>query len=135
MNRILYRGPQEEYLIVRNVKKLKNGKIGHNYSLNEKHQVGLAHYSVHPWGKVEMMFVEMKNTDDYGITEGDSTANAEVDDDYVEKQTVLFEYDGEKYWMDTEETSNGIHDIYSYDSLEHIGYYDKSKNTIMQIDE
>jgi len=62
--------------------------------------------------------------------------NVEVegDDDYVEKQTVLFEYDGEKYWMDTEESSNGVHDIYSYDSLDHIGFYDKAKNTLMHID-
>lgn len=174
---VVYRGEDDAYMIVKNVKKEDDAICGKHkkYGFNEKHQVRVQQYSVHAWGKIEMKFIELKNYVKMTITELRSMCsrvginhyskskselvsllenasmsnddeevvseevvqeNVEVegDDDYVEKQTVLFEYDGEKYWMDTEESSNGVHDIYSYDSLEHIGFYDKAKNTLMHID-
>jgi hypothetical protein len=56
------------------------------------------------------------------------------DDDIVEKNTVLLEEDGVKYWMDIEETG-GIHDIYDYTTLDHIGFFNKMTNVITKIDE
>ena len=164
----VYRGEDQEYLILKNVEK-KNGQIGKykKYNNNEKNDVEVEQYGVNAWGKTQMKFIEIQNYVKMAVGElrgicirmginhyskskselvsllenasmnndNDEEVVEDGDDDYVEKQTVLFEYDGEKYWMDTEENANGIHDIYSYDSLEHIGFYDKSNNMILHIDE
>lgn len=105
--------------------KCKEQNIKHDSKAKKADLIAL----LEPVVKIPALVSETETAPSDGDNGGDG------DDEYVEKQTVLFEYDGEKYWMDTEESTKGIHDIYSYDSLDHIGYYDKSKNTIMHIDE
>ena len=60
--------------------------------------------------------------------------NVEYEEEIVQTHTVLLVHAGIKYWMDTED-ANGIHDIYDYTSLDHIGFFNKNSNTMTKIDE
>jgi hypothetical protein len=70
----------------------------------------------------------------HAIANDDEVAEEDDDDEFVEKQTVLLEHNEIKYWMDTEDNSTGLHDIYDYTTLDHIGFFNKNTNTIAHID-